>query len=635
MSAELGQEQLNASRRVTPQSQQSPAARATPTPGAYSSPNTLMNAPGQFTTSDFIGPPAPSNFGQASQQYGARTPASLGRFGFAPLSSGPNPIEAGAASAYQGLQTGFTDIFVAGASTEKFLATGSANVNLTPGEASRLATVSSTAAYIFPGGATFKGLGETNAPPTQRIFDVGVGVLPFIPFGEVGGALAKAGPAGQFLSQFGGSIGGKFALGSGLGAAGGIAYGETPTQIAENALIGGAGFVGPGLIGKGVQDIFYEKVPLTNIEFNLADRTYGVVTPSTPTVPVTGTQAVTSEGLTKAVPLITSEQGIAANASELLAGQSGAEAASRISPGPTTTVLRPWVQNLQGRIGGALPGRFSLSNLTPIDRILSAFSEDQKIGFSESASEFQPGTDIVRRTQAPPPPDITTIPKSTGTEIPTGTTEKTVLETVPKSETTTLDQFIQTSRDTAESQIAATKRGPAFDTTYAFYTTPPGFVPPGTRPTLNVQPTQRVTTLPKLDTGPSQNVTPQQNQGFLFGRFQGSFSTVDTKPDTRFEFKPFQGSFSTVDQLPMPIQTQPNPTKPILAPPGPVYAPPPPGTPMRPQDFPKPFPLSAISSGASDTYRGRLRIQFKFGKKRNPINIVFGGGGPKQKKGKR
>lgn len=170
--------------------------------------------------------PAPqTNRGQivSSDYFGVATPAKT-TF---------QNIESDAAKTYSDIQTGFNDLFVAAASTGRFLGTGgrTSQVTLTPEERSRLDLVTATAAYSLPGAAVIKGVGESSAPVGERVFDIAVGTAAFIPFGEIGSGTTST------VLKVASSFPGRTSIGAGIGALGAYLQGGSPTEIAESAVL--------------------------------------------------------------------------------------------------------------------------------------------------------------------------------------------------------------------------------------------------------------------------------------------------------------------------------------------------------------------------------------------------------------
>jgi hypothetical protein len=181
----------------------------------------------------------------------------------APAASAPksSPVESASATAYNDITAGFTDLFRAGVSTGIATRQAAAKVGIgkappkgtQPSDLSLLGFseaeteqfAGSTAGYLFPGAAVLKGIGSPGEGTGARLFDIGVGVLPFLPLGDVAGVAAKAGGKAATVAKFGTSFAGRTLIGSGFGAVGGLAYGEDPLQIGESALLGGL-FGGPG-----------------------------------------------------------------------------------------------------------------------------------------------------------------------------------------------------------------------------------------------------------------------------------------------------------------------------------------------------------------------------------------------------
>jgi len=152
-------------------------------------------------------------------------------------------IENTAATAYSDIGKGFTDLFLGGAAAGRYVATGgkSSTVVLTPDQSSRLSLVTANASYILPGGAILHGIGTVNEPIAARVFDVAVGILPFIPGTGLGGSVVK----------ITGTFAGRTVIGAGIGLAGGLAYGESGPQLLENTIASAVlSGVGGSVLGK-------------------------------------------------------------------------------------------------------------------------------------------------------------------------------------------------------------------------------------------------------------------------------------------------------------------------------------------------------------------------------------------------
>lgn len=171
-------------------------------------------------------------------------------------------IEGGAMAGFNAVKTGFADIFgatYAAGQTTRDAATGAKYVPLSQSEAFGIKAstaqndISGAAAYILPGGAVLHGIGDVKEGPAARAFDVGVGVVAFIPgVGEAGGALK--GVTG-FVARAG--VG---AVISGVGTA---LRGGTPTQDLEAAGIGAVISAGAPYAFRAVGGIFEQAVYTT------------------------------------------------------------------------------------------------------------------------------------------------------------------------------------------------------------------------------------------------------------------------------------------------------------------------------------------------------------------------------------
>lgn len=178
-----------------------------------------------------------------------------------------NPVESAASYAYGGLVTFFGDVFSAGQAAGSGARGGLQSaglrvpsVQVRPGYEQRLATVTETGAYLFPGGAVLHGVGTPSEGLPARGVDVVFGSLPFLPLvGEAAAgarvalaarlAASPAGRAAITAGEFAVSPAGRFAAGTTLGTAGGLAYGESPTVAFGQGLATGALFVLPELPG--------------------------------------------------------------------------------------------------------------------------------------------------------------------------------------------------------------------------------------------------------------------------------------------------------------------------------------------------------------------------------------------------
>lgn len=228
-------------------------------PQARQAPRASMTEPQTAPMSEMATGGGPVSGSLAIKQPATRAPPG-GRGGIRQSSSGGGfdifgSIEAGAGQLYGGLETGFSDLFTLGVKAGvgvKTLATGGdlkvtekpSNIqNLQVGgvaEPQAAQAAGQTAAYLTPGAAALKGVGSPGESASARAFDVGVGVLPFVPLGELGA-----------VGRVAGSTAGRAALGGAIGAAGGVAYGESPEGVAVSAATGAAGFaIGGKILGK-------------------------------------------------------------------------------------------------------------------------------------------------------------------------------------------------------------------------------------------------------------------------------------------------------------------------------------------------------------------------------------------------
>ena len=176
-------------------------------------------------------------------------------------------LEQGAGSLYDDFTSGVKDVVTAAGvggteigtafTTGRFESINSAtnqyltrNVGLGTG-ADTAAFGSQIISYTTPGVAIVKGIGEYNASPEQRLFDIGVGVLGVAPIvGEAAG-LTEAGSLGGKLFTTLGNPFIRTGLGAGISAAGSAASGGSITQdIEAGALGGGFSYFGGAILSR-------------------------------------------------------------------------------------------------------------------------------------------------------------------------------------------------------------------------------------------------------------------------------------------------------------------------------------------------------------------------------------------------
>jgi hypothetical protein len=153
------------------------------------------------------------------------------------------------ATLFGDIVSGLEGIFVAGASTEAFLASGgkSKAVNISPAQQGRLDVTAQFAAYYLPGAPLVHAYSYYRSQPyLQTAMDVGFGVVSFVPSGDILEAAKAIGPlarASDFVASYGtvGRLVTEAGVGAGVGAASSYAEGGSPLK---GAILGGLIFLG-------------------------------------------------------------------------------------------------------------------------------------------------------------------------------------------------------------------------------------------------------------------------------------------------------------------------------------------------------------------------------------------------------
>lgn len=519
-----------------------------------------------------------------------------------------------AGEAYGGIQSGIGDLFrlgvVAGAGTKE-LATGQkigGNLNDLSlsgvSEAQAQSVAASTGAYLLPGAAVLKGIGSPNEPIAARGFDVAVGVLPFIPFGEIAGS-------GSTIAKYAGSLYGRAAIGAGFGAAGSAAYGGGPTQIAEGAAIGAAGFSAGGLIGAGRQGIQ-----------GLANRIqYGTQDVSVAETGL-GFQKISPDVLQN----IESSGKLSYNAGQIPEGAitTSQEITQRfgrtgIKYSSTPSIL----ETLQGKASSLVqrpPGYYPT--------VSSYIGGDP---FSITETEVPVPTRVSQYYQAkygisPPGFDTEVVASQ---PLPSRT-----LETPPVSEYHSGEAFFQSRGPSGPGlgpgytspgrggliteQILKYPPSSTFDPAISRSTLFQDFTKPGetfdfdTSLVAPVAPPSVATISPSQSIGPVSSATQIPSVNQLLSVTPGGGLVIDQRPGVTPYITPI------TEQIPdqTPITTLIPSSPPV--PPGNILAP--------PQNQPPIIPLIGIPSFPGEREGGRKsRKKFVFGERKNPVNISFGG----------